>query len=73
MNITLSVDEKTVVRAREVAAAMGKSLNELIRDDLERLIQKRRREQDFVEFEKLSNRGDSARWVFNRDELHERA
>jgi len=72
MNITLSVDEKTVVRAREVAAAMGKSLNELIRDDLERLIQKRRREQDFFEFEKLRNQGDSARWVFNRDELHER-
>ena len=73
MNITLSVDEKTVVRAREVAATMGKSLNELIRDDLERLIQKRRREQDFFEFEKLRGRGDSARWVFNRDELHERA
>ena len=73
MNITLSVDEKTVVRAREVAATMGKSLNELTRDDLERLIQKHRREQDFFEFERLSNRGDSARWVFNRDELHERA
>jgi hypothetical protein len=37
MNITLSVNEKTVLEARKVAASMGKSLNQIIREDLERL------------------------------------
>ena len=40
MNITLSVDEKIVIEARKVAASMGKSLNQIIREDLERLTRK---------------------------------
>ena len=47
MNITLSVDEKIIEEARKVATSMGKSLNELIREDLERLTRKHRRDQDF--------------------------
>ena len=72
MNITLSVDEKTVAEARKVAQAMGKSLNELIREDLQRLTQQHRRQQDFAEFKSLAGQGDSQGWTFNRDELHER-
>jgi hypothetical protein len=72
MNITLSIDEKTVIAARKVAAAMGKSLNELIREDLERLTRKQRSEQDFLELKALSGQGNSANWKFNREELHER-
>jgi hypothetical protein len=34
MNITLSVDEQVVQRARAAAAAMGKSLNQLVREYL---------------------------------------
>ena len=37
MNLTLSVDEKTVERARQVAKAQGTSLNSLIRRYLESL------------------------------------
>ncbi len=37
MNITLSVDEKTVTRARERADAMGRSLNQVIREYLQKL------------------------------------
>lgn len=72
MNITLSVDEKTVLAARKVAAAMGKSLNELIREDLERLTRQEHRERDLAEFKSLNNQGHSQNWQFNRDELHER-
>lgn len=53
MNITLSVDEK-VVGARKIAAYMGKSLNELIREDLERLTSQQRRENAITEFKELS-------------------
>ena len=34
MNVTLSIDERLVEQARRVAAAMGKSLNQVIRDYL---------------------------------------
>ncbi len=73
MNTTLSIDEKTVSAAREVAAAMDKSLNQLIREELERLTRQNLRERDLEEFLSLSNQGDAQHWQFNRDELHERA
>ena len=73
MNITLSIDEKTVAEARKVAAAMGKSLNQLIREDLERLTKKQSRDQDLEELMSLGGRGNSRGWKFERDELHERA
>ncbi len=72
MNITLSVDEHTLKKARQVAANMGKSLNELIREDLERLTRQHQRSDDFNEFKKLTGQGDSQGWKFDRDELHER-
>ena len=72
MNITLSIDEKIVNAAREAAAAMGKSLNEVIREDLERFTRRHRREQDLAELKNLSGQGNTGGWTFNRDELHER-
>ena len=35
MNISLSVYEQTVGRARDVARAMGKSLNQIVREYLD--------------------------------------
>ena len=72
MNITLSVNEKTVIAARKVAASMGKSLNQIIREDMERLIGKQSRHNDLDEFKSLAGQGRSQGWKFNRDELHER-
>jgi len=72
MNITLSVDEKIVTEARKVAASMGKSLNELIREDMERLTSKYRRENDLTEFKNLSGQGNSNGWHFDREKLYER-
>lgn len=72
MNITLSIDEKIVAEAREAAAAMGKSLNEVIREDLERLTRRHRRKQDFAELKSLSGQGSAEGWRFNRDEVHGR-
>ena len=72
MNITLSIDDDTVAAARKVAAAMGKSLNQLIREDLERLTKKASRDQDLEELMSLGGNGNSGEWQFDRDELHER-
>jgi len=75
MNITLSVDERLVRRARKKAGAMGKSLNQLVREYLERLAGSDDAERDVAELRQLSreSRGHARRWRFKRDELHERA
>ena len=75
MNLTLSVDEGTAARARKRAQAMGKSLNQMIREYLERLGGSDDAQQDVDELRRLSveGRGRSRGWRFNRDELHERS
>jgi hypothetical protein len=73
MNLTLSVDEQTVERARKRAEALGKSLNQLIRDYLQKLAGTDDVERWIEEFERLSGGGNSNGWKFNRDEIHERS
>lgn len=74
MNLTLSVDERVVEEARKVAAAMGKSVNQLVRDYLEQITSKPTLEEDLAELRRLSeeSRGNSRGWKFDRDEIHAR-
>lgn len=74
MNLTLSVDDDVVQKARRSAKSMGKSVNQLVREYLEQLGGKPDREALVAEFRELSKRplGDSKGWKFNRDEIHER-
>jgi hypothetical protein len=73
MNITLSVDEQVVARARAKAEALGKSLNQVIRDYLQKLAGGDDPERSIEEFNRLSGQGDSRGWKFNRDEIHDRS
>ena len=73
MNVTLSIAEQVVARARKKAKALGKSLNELVRDYLQKLAGGDDHEGSIREFEQLSGRGHSRGWRFNRDEIHERS
>lgn len=73
MNITLSLDEQLVERAREKASALGKSLNQLVREYLQGLAGGDDPQRSVAEFQSLSGRGDSQGWRFNRDEIHERS
>jgi hypothetical protein len=73
MNVTLSVDEQVVARARKTAEAMGMSLNELVRDYLENLAAGHDPEHNIEEFKRLSRRGHSRGWRFNRNQIHERS
>ncbi|MBZ5571882.1 MAG: DUF6364 family protein [Acidobacteriia bacterium] len=73
MNITLSVDEQLVARARKRADALGKSLNQLIRDYLQKLAGGDNPQQSIDEFRRLSGQGHSRGWHFDRDEIHERS
>lgn len=74
MNVTLSVDDEIILRARRRAEALGTSVNQLVREYLEQLAGKLDPNEDAAEFERLSKlaNGDSRRWKFNREELHER-
>jgi Family of unknown function (DUF6364) len=71
-NLTLSVDEVIAARARERARAMGKSLNQAVRDYLQHLAGEEEIEHRIEELRRLSGTGNSHGWRFNRDEIHER-
>lgn len=73
MNLTLSIDENLLKRAREAASARGKSVNQLVREYLEQLSAAGAAERDVHELKELGGTGHRRDWRFNRDELHERA
>lgn len=75
MNITLSVDAHLLKRARKKAQDVGKSLNQLIREHLERLTATDDASRDIGELRRLTaqGKGRSRGWKFNRDEIHERS
>ena len=73
MNVTLSIDDHLVARARKKAEALGKSLNQMIREYLESVSGNDDAERSIEEFKRLSGQGHSHGWRFNRDEIHERS
>jgi hypothetical protein len=73
MNVTLSIDDQVLARARKKAESLGKSVNQLVRDYLERLAGGDDPERSIEEFQRLSGTGNARGWRFDRDELHERS
>jgi hypothetical protein len=71
VNITLSIDEQIVERAREKLRATGKTVNQEIREHLQRVAGDEDLERDLEEFERLSGLGNSNGWKWNRDEIYE--
>lgn len=74
MNITLSIDDEVIRRARQQAEVLGTSVNQLVRDYLEKFVGVRDPAADAEEFTRLSrlSHGNSRGWKFNREEIHER-
>jgi antitoxin component of RelBE/YafQ-DinJ toxin-antitoxin module len=72
MNITLSVDEKVAEEARKAAQAMGKSLNQAVRDYLEQLAGRPSLEAELDELRQLAmqGKGSETGWKFDREELY---
>jgi len=73
MNVTLSIDEKTLARARQLAQQEGTSLNQMIRDYLQSLTADDPA-QAVAEIERLwsEEEGDSHGWKWNREEAYDR-
>ena len=74
MNITLSIDDEVIRRARRQAEVLGTSVNQLVRDYLDQLAGASDPAADAAEFTRLSrlSHGNSRGWKFNREEIHER-
>ncbi|MBK5292306.1 MAG: MerR family transcriptional regulator [Acidobacteriia bacterium] len=75
MNITLSVDDEVIQKARRQAELLGTSVNQLVRQYLEQLAGKSDPNRDADEFARLSelSQGNSKGWKFNREDVHERS
>jgi hypothetical protein len=72
MNITLSIDEQLVERARERLRATGKTINQEIREHLEHIVGDDELERDIEFLESTSGLGKPQDgWKWNRDELYE--
>jgi hypothetical protein len=66
MNHTFWIDDRVVALARKKAQALGKSLDDLIRDYLLTFADDDP-EKSIAEFNRLSGRGNSRGWRFDRD------
>ena len=71
MNITLAVDEKVAREARAAARAMGKSLNQIVREHLEALAGVERTELEVEELRRTAGTGDSRGWRFDREAAYD--
>ena len=73
MNITLSIDEKTVARARERLRAVGRSVNEEIREHLRHVAGEddESLERDLEFLRNTAGPGDSTGWNWNREDAYE--
>jgi antitoxin component of RelBE/YafQ-DinJ toxin-antitoxin module len=75
MNITLSINEQLADQAREAAEAMGKSLNQAVRDYLQQLAGAQQIDAEVTAFEQSARKtpGRLGGWRFDRDEANRRA
>jgi hypothetical protein len=74
MDVTFSVNEDTLLRARRSAEALGKTLEQIVCEYVERLGLKTDLATDAAEFRRLSlqSNGRSQGWRFDREEIHKR-
>jgi len=79
MNITLSIEDKLVKEARKIAVEQDTTLNALIREHLQRLVEeattsgRRRREREALEhsFDRFKFKVGERKW--KREDLHVRS
>lgn len=73
MNITLSIDEKVVEKARERLRATGKTINQEIREHLEHVAGENQSQlrKDIEFLKSTAGLGNPDGWKWNRDEIYE--
>lgn len=71
VNLTLSIDEQVAERARVRLRAMGKSLNQEIREHLQHLVGDDDLERDVQDYMRRAGQGNSRGWKWNREEIYQ--
>jgi hypothetical protein len=71
MNITLSIDEQLVARAREKLRATGKSINQEIREHLQHVAGDNNLQRDIEFLRSTAGCGNSNGWKYNREDAYE--
>ncbi len=74
MNITVEIDDELLARVQEVAERRGTTVDEMIRENLEKLAPKKSPEEALRELRRLwdENPGDSGGERWTREELYDR-
>ncbi|MCY4200039.1 MAG: DUF6364 family protein [Gammaproteobacteria bacterium] len=74
MNITLSVNDQVVAKALRIAAARGTSLNQMIRDYLQKVTQLDDLDAVVADLERRWDTEDYRSYgAWSREEMHERS
>ena len=73
MTLTLTLDDELARQVQRIADSLGMSLDQLIHHCLEDLTARSSAAEDIAEIRRLSGRGSSQGWKFDRDEIHERS
>jgi hypothetical protein len=68
-NLTLSIDDKSTERARAKAQEIGTSLNQFLRDQIDRLAGADQRAREAAAYLASAGAGNSRRWKYNRNDL----
>jgi len=73
VNITLSIDEQLVERAREKLRAVGKTVNQEIREHLQRVAGEdtQQLEKDIEFLRSTAGLGTAKEWKWNREDAYE--
>lgn len=74
MNLTVTVEDDLLDRARQAARAQGKTLDQIVEELLRALAEGDDPERDLEELRRLTRQGQgrSRGWKFDREASHER-
>jgi hypothetical protein len=72
MNLTLSIDEQLLEKARKRANEMGTSVNQMVRDHIKSVVGEDGAEAWIEEFMSLSGGGHSGGEKFDREDIYDR-
>jgi len=71
MNVTLSIDDQLLEKARKHANAAGTSVNQMVRDYLKSVVGEDDIEADIAFFRRTSGQGNPPPdWKFDREEMY---
>ena len=71
-NVTLSVDEELLEKAREILRASGKTVNQGFREYLQHIAGEANLDEEIAAFRTRAGQGNSQGWKWNREDAYER-